>query len=80
MYGSDFKSTLLQHPPQHKYTNYITEHKAKFPAPQDNIRNRTQSEFNQTRQPAGNHRQVYPEETVKPITTLFCENKKEEGD
>lgn len=34
----------------------------------------------QTRQPAGHFRQVYPEQTVKPITTLFCENKKEEGD
>lgn len=34
----------------------------------------------QTRQAAGNNRQVYPEQTVKPITTLFCEKKKEEGD
>jgi hypothetical protein len=34
----------------------------------------------QTRQPAGSFKQVYPEQTVKPITTLFCENKKEEGD
>jgi hypothetical protein len=34
----------------------------------------------QTRQPAGSFTQVYPEQTVKPITTLFCENKKESGD
>lgn len=34
----------------------------------------------QTRQPAGNFKQVYPEQTVKPITTMFCENKKENAD
>lgn len=61
MYGSDFKSTLLQHPPQEKYTNYVSEYNAKFPVQQDNsLRNRTHSEFKQSQQPAGNHRQVYP--------------------
>jgi len=61
MYGSDFKSTLVQHPPQEKYTNYVSEYKGKYPLQQDNsMRNRTQSEFNQSQKPAGNHCQVYP--------------------
>lgn len=77
MYGSDFKSSLPQHPPHEKYTNYTSEYKGKFPTQAVDPRSRTQSEFVKAQQPAGNHRQVYAEETVKPITTLFCENKKE---
>lgn len=44
------------------------------------MRGRTQSEFVKSQVPAGNYRQVTLEETVKPITTMFCENKKESGD
>lgn len=59
MYGSDFRSTLPQHPPQEKYTNYVSEVKAKFTPQQDtNLRNRTQSEFARNQVPAGNYRQV----------------------
>lgn len=44
MYGSDFKSTLPQHPPQEKYTNYVSEMKGKYPNQGDNtLRTRTQS-------------------------------------
>ena len=83
MYGSDFKSTLPQHPTHEKYTNYVSEFKAKYPVQNYNdlqARSRTQSEFLKNQVPAGNYRQVQLEETVKPITTMFCENRKEEGD
>ena len=81
MYGSDFKSSLPQHPPQEKYTNYASEYKGRFPSNEDKaMRSRTQSEFVRNQGPAGNYRQVQLEETVKPITTMFCENRKEEGD
>lgn len=44
MYGSDFKSTLPQHPASEKYTNYVSEFKGKFPEQGDNsLRGRTQS-------------------------------------
>ena len=81
MYGSDFKSSLPQHPPTQKYTNYVSEYNGKYPTNQDNsLRQRTQSEFVKNQVPAGNYRQVQLEETVKPITTLFCENYKAQGD
>lgn len=81
MYGSDFKSTLPQHPQTQKYTNYVSEYKGRFENGGDqSLRSRTMSEFNQTRKPAGHYQPVYPEQTVKPITTMFCENKKEVGD
>lgn len=79
MYGSDFKSTLPQHPPQQKYTNYVSEFKERFQAngeTDNSMRSRTLSEFNKTGRPAGQYQQVYPEQTVKAITTMFCENKK----
>ena len=31
MYGSDFKSSLPQHPAHEKYTNYVSEYKGKYP-------------------------------------------------
>ncbi|MCB0369510.1 MAG: hypothetical protein KDD45_08685 [Bdellovibrionales bacterium] len=44
MYGSDFKSSLPQHPNNEKYTNYVSEYKGRFPTNQDNaLRTRTQS-------------------------------------
>ena len=33
-YASDFKSTLIQHPPVEKYTNYTSEYKGRFPTQQ----------------------------------------------
>lgn len=80
MYGSDFKSSLPQHPTIEKYTNYVSEYKGKLATDQENPRTRTQSEYYQGQMPAGNYRQAHLEQTVKPITTMFCENKKEEGD
>ena len=61
----------------------MSEFKAKYPQEnyhENQARNRTQSEFIKNQIPAGNYRQVQLEETVKPITTMFCENRKEEGD
>jgi len=84
MYGSDFKSTMPQHPQQQKYTNYVSEFKGRFQGSGQiedvSMRSRTMSEFNQGSRPAGQYQQVYPEQTVKAITTMFCENKKENGD
>jgi hypothetical protein len=43
MYGSDFKSTLQQHPPVEKYTNYVSEYKGRISGDNDTLRNRTSS-------------------------------------
>lgn len=44
MYGSDFKSSLPQHPKVEKYTNYVSEYKGRFPQDGEQAgRSRTQS-------------------------------------
>lgn len=60
MYGSDFKSGLPQHPSNQKYTNYVSEYRGNVAnGDGGSMRNRTVSEFNQTRQAAGTYRPVY---------------------
>ena len=81
MYGTDFKSSLPQHARNEKFSNYVSEYKSSFPVSTDNaMRSRTQSEFIKSQLPSGNYKQVQLEQTVKPITTMYCENKKEQGD
>jgi len=73
MYGSDFKSGLPQHPSNQKYTNYVSEYKGNLANGEvHSMRNRTVSDFNQIRKSAGTYKPVYPEQTVRPITTMFC--------
>lgn len=43
MYGSDFKSTLPQHPPTEKYTNYVSEYKGRIAGQNEPLRTRTVS-------------------------------------
>lgn len=79
MNQTSFKSTLPQHPPHQKFTNYTTEYGKKFGSQvgsNPSARERTSSDFNKTRKQAGDFNQV-PEEAVKPITTLYCQNLKE---
>lgn len=73
-YGSDFGSTLLQHPPQEKYTNYTSVYKQSFQHHEDG-RTRAISNINYPNIPAGDFNPT-PEETVKPITNMTGELKK----
>lgn len=43
MYGSDFKSTLPQHPAVEKFTNYTSEYKGRISGQNDPLRTRTVS-------------------------------------
>jgi hypothetical protein len=43
MYGSDFKSTLPQHPPVEKFTNYTSEYKGRISGEGQPMRTRTVS-------------------------------------
>ena len=79
MYGSDFRSCLPQHPQPEKQTHFNTIYNVSYANQKEEASEKTESEFNRTRNSAGNYNQV-PEETVKNISTLVGENKKEEGD
>lgn len=75
-YGSDFGSTLINHPKVEKYTNYESNYKGTLANQQHLLQNdstsranRTVSDFNKTRHEAG-HFNPTPEETIKPITNL----------
>ena len=80
MYGSDFRSTLPQHPPAEKATHFKSIYQESYQAIDErDVSQKTESEFNKTRQSAGNYVQV-KDEMVRNISTMPGEIKKEEGD
>lgn len=70
MYGSDFRSTLPQHPGSIKQTHFDTIYRNSYnTAQQEDSFQKTNSEFNKTRNSAGKFNPTR-EEAVKSISTL----------